>query len=117
MKRLSPEVLQSIGDEVRRRRETAGLTLDAMAERAELHKNYISRVELGQADLSISALWSIAAALDCEIADLLPSSKHGLTADVVAIARALADADPEVRAAVLALVARIPPRPRRRRSP
>lgn len=115
MKRLSEEILQTIGEEVRRRREAAGHTLDTLGNRAELHKNYISRVEQGQADFSISALWSIATALGCELADLFPSMKHPLTPDVLAAARMLSDADPAVRNAVMALLERIPSTRRRRR--
>ncbi len=116
MKRLSSEVLRTIGGEVRRRREAAGYTLDAVAQRAALHKNYIARVELGQADMSISALWSIAGALECDLADLLPSARHGLTPDVVALARTLSEVDPEARAALLLLVNRLSPARRRRGS-
>ena len=116
MKRLSEEILRTIGEEVRRRREAAGYTLDALAARAELHKNYISKVEQGLADFSISALWAIAAALDCELADLFPSTKHAITPDVLAAARMLSEADPAVRNAVMALLERIPSTRRRRRT-
>lgn len=74
MKRASAEVLRAIGHEVRRRRHVMQSTLEDLAERAHLHRNYISKIELGQADLSISALWSLAMGLGCDVADLLPSA-------------------------------------------
>lgn len=116
MKRLSDQILQAIGDEVRRRREAAGHSMEVLAERAELHKNYVGRVELGQADFSISALWSIAAALDCEVAELFPSARQAMSPDVLAAARMFSEADPEVRIAVMALLKHIPSTRRRRRT-
>jgi len=116
MKRLSDEILQTIGAEVRRRREAAGLSMDELAQRAELHKNYINRIELGQADFSVSALWSVAAALGCELGDLFPASKHAITPEVLSAARVLAEADPEVRKAVMTLLAHVPSTRRRRRT-
>jgi transcriptional regulator with XRE-family HTH domain len=116
MKRLSNEMLQAIGAEVRRRREAAGLSMDELGRRADLHKNYISKLELGQIDFSISAFWSIATALECELGDLFPTRKHEITPDILAAARLLSGADPEARGAVMTLLERLPSAPRRRRT-
>ena len=115
MKRLSDEILQSIGAEVRRRREAAGLSMEGLAERAELHKNYISRIELGQADFSVSALWAIAGALDGEVGDLFPGRQTSVEPGVLAAARLFSQADPQVRAAVRTLLERVPTKRRSRR--
>jgi len=116
MKRLSDEILLSIGTEVRRRREAAGLSMEDLAQPAELHKNYISGIELGQADFSVSALWSITAALGCEVGDLFPSRQAPVSPDVLAAARLFAQADTQVRGAVLTLLERVPLKRRGRRS-
>jgi transcriptional regulator with XRE-family HTH domain len=113
MKRLSTCILKAIGTEVRRRRTSAGYTIECLAERASMHKNYLGRVELGQADFSISALWSIALALDCELLDLFPSTRHPISPDVLAAARMFSKADQEVRDAVMAVLARVPSTRRR----
>jgi len=115
MKRLSGATLRSIGAEIRRRRHAAGRSIEQLAELAGLHKNYLGRVELGQVDVSVSALWSIAFALDCDLADLLPSAKHGLTPEILAAAHLLAEADPQVRQVVVTLLTRVPAGPPRRR--
>jgi transcriptional regulator with XRE-family HTH domain len=116
MKRLSSEMLEAIGAEVRRRREAAGLSLEELGERAELHRNHISKLELGQVDFSISALWSIAGALGCDLSDLFPTRKHEITPDVLAAARLLSAADPHTRGAVMTLLERLAStRTRRRR--
>ena len=116
MKRLDPEILQAIGAEVRRRREAAGLSMDELAQRAELHKNYISKLELGHVDFSISVLWSIAEALGCEVGDLFPGGGGEITPDVLAAARLLASADPKVRGAIETLLTHTPQSRSRRRS-
>lgn len=118
MKRLSDETLQAIGGEIRRRREMAGLSMDELAQRAELHKNYINKLELGLVDFSISVLWSIAAALGCEVGNLLPGSGSGgpITPSVLSAARLLAQADPKVRGAIETLLTHTPSIRRRRNS-
>ncbi|MCC6554992.1 MAG: helix-turn-helix domain-containing protein [Polyangiaceae bacterium] len=108
MRRLPPEVLETIGAEVRRRREAAGHSLEAMAARTRLHERYLRDVELGQADLSLSSLWAVATALQCQVADILPAGKHGLTADIAGTARMLTGVDPELRAAAMRLIGPIP---------
>jgi len=117
VKRLSGEILKAIGAEVRRRRQEAGYSLERLAALASLHKNHVSRVELGQADLSISALWSIALALQCEVADLVPSTRTAIRPEVLAAARALVTAieDPGVRVAITSLLdSSRPAQPRKR---
>ncbi|HSO00058.1 MAG TPA: helix-turn-helix transcriptional regulator [Candidatus Nanopelagicales bacterium] len=116
MKRLPEATLQAIGAEVRRRREAAGMSMVELGERAELSHQYISRLELGQVDFSVSVLFSIAEALKCSVADLLPGGEGGaLPPDVMATARLLADSDPEFRNALHTMLSRLPSgRPRKR---
>jgi transcriptional regulator with XRE-family HTH domain len=104
MKRLPDDILQGIGAEVRRRRRAAGHSLERLAALADLHKNHVSHIERGETDPSISALWSLATALECDIFDLFPSAKHGITPDVLTAARTLSGADPEVRVAIMAML-------------
>lgn len=108
MKRLPAAILGAIGSEIRRRRVDAGYSLEQLGLHAELHKSYLGRVELGQVDLSISALWSIASALRCDVADLLPSGEEGLPPDVIAAARALSRVRPDIRGAILLMLGDTP---------
>lgn len=116
MDRLPDEILCAIGDEVRRRREALGYSLQDLADRAKLSRNYVCNVELGKADFSISVLWSIATGLGCEVTELFPSAKHPITPEVLAAARMLAGAEPAVLDAVMALLGRIPSSRRKLRS-
>ncbi len=59
------------GQEVRRRREAAGLTLEALAERAGLTPNYIGGIEMGKRDPSLSTVLSLARGLRISPGDLL----------------------------------------------
>lgn len=59
-----------VGDEIRRIRRSRGLSLDVVADRAGLSKGYLSRIENGVVPVERrSTLSSIAAALECTVAD------------------------------------------------
>jgi transcriptional regulator with XRE-family HTH domain len=63
--------LVEFGREVRRRREALGLTLEGLAERAELTPNYIGTIENGKRDPSITTIAAIAKGLDLAPGELL----------------------------------------------
>ncbi len=46
-----------------------GLSQEKLAEKSNLHRTYISSVELGNRNISIQNIQKIAIALECEIAD------------------------------------------------
>ncbi|WP_078854352.1 helix-turn-helix domain-containing protein [Streptomyces sp. NRRL F-5135] len=56
---------------VRRRRIAAGLTQQALADRAGLSKGHVSGIERGLAGASAPALGRLATALACEVEDLM----------------------------------------------
>ena len=60
---------QLIGSRVRELRQTTGISQEELAERADLHRNYISSVERGQRDVGVGALHRIATALDSSLAE------------------------------------------------
>ncbi len=55
----------------RQQRKRAELTLEALAEKAELHPNYLGRVERGEEHVSLIALRRLAAALKLRVRDLV----------------------------------------------
>lgn len=59
------------GQQARALRRAHGLTLDALAIRAELSKGHLSRFERGEKSLSVAALMRIAAALETSVGRLL----------------------------------------------
>lgn len=70
---------------VRMLRRQRGLTLKALADRAELTESYLSKVERGQSVPSISVALRLAAALDVEVGTLFGAQD---SADVITVVRA-----------------------------
>jgi transcriptional regulator with XRE-family HTH domain len=60
-----------LGATIRQRRMRLGLTQELLAEKAELHPNYLGRVERGEEHISIGALRRIAKALGVRVRDLV----------------------------------------------
>ena len=65
----------SFGDEVRRRREALGWTLEQLAERSKLSPNYIGSVENGRRDPSLSTVLALAKGLRVPAGELLGAVK------------------------------------------
>jgi XRE family transcriptional regulator, regulator of sulfur utilization len=62
------KIRKKIGANIRACRETAGLTQEKLAEKADLHPVYISLVENGYKAVSVEALWKISKGLRVPIA-------------------------------------------------
>ena len=60
-----------LGTAIREKRKNKCLTQEVLAEKAELHSNYLGRVERGEEDVSLNALRRIAKALNVRIRDLV----------------------------------------------
>lgn len=65
------DVRKRVGANVRRLREKLGLSQEALAAEAELHRTYISGVERGVRNPTVTVLAKIAKALDADPANLL----------------------------------------------
>jgi transcriptional regulator with XRE-family HTH domain len=52
-----------VGKNIRAKRKRARLTLEVLAEKANLHPNYLGRVERAEENISLAALIRIAKAL------------------------------------------------------
>ena len=63
-----------IGDALRKVRKAAGLSQEKLAEKAELHPNYIGEVERGEKTISVDALMRIADALKVPITRFFPEA-------------------------------------------
>jgi transcriptional regulator with XRE-family HTH domain len=70
--------LEALGALIRAQRTTAGLSLRELAERTSVSNAYLSQIERGLHEPSISVLGAIAAALDVPLEALL--SRSGLLA-------------------------------------
>lgn len=65
-----------LGTAIRRRRQATGLSQEALAEKAHLHRTYISMVERAERNVSVDALDGIATALAVRASQLLQQAER-----------------------------------------
>jgi len=65
----------TFGRAIRHERENLGLSQESFAERANLHRTYISSVELGKVSVGIEVANALAAALGLKLSDLVRRSE------------------------------------------
>ncbi|WP_160050026.1 helix-turn-helix domain-containing protein [Nocardiopsis sp. FR4] len=71
-------VLASFGLRVRQLREGAGLSQEALADLAQLHRTYIGGIERGERNVSLVNITKIASALGRRPSELLETIDGGL---------------------------------------
>ncbi len=81
-------LIRLTSQEIRRRRETKGISQEALANICGLHRTYVGAIERGERNVTITTLLKIADALDCEISDLVPQRQ---LVDEVTMDRRLGD--------------------------
>lgn len=64
-------IQQRFGSAMKRRREAVGLSQEALAAEANLHRNYVGRLERGQVVPSLAVVQKIAAALGTTMAKIV----------------------------------------------
>ena len=62
---------RKVGTAIRALRNGAGLSLEKLAEVADLHPVYLGRVERGEENISLASLWRLANALNVRVRDLV----------------------------------------------
>lgn len=65
------DIVKRIGYRIRRMRDLAGLTQAELATKAGLSRSFLTRVEAGTAEASLSSLANIASALDVSVAQIV----------------------------------------------
>lgn len=65
-----------LGAVIRRHREAAGLSQDALADRASLHRTFIGTVERSESNLSLDTLERLARALEVSVGDLVQEAER-----------------------------------------
>jgi CheY-like chemotaxis protein len=70
----NPDVRKEFGAAVRKHRQQLGLSQETLAERAELHRTYITDVERGARNLSLESISKLARALEISIGSLFFSA-------------------------------------------
>jgi transcriptional regulator with XRE-family HTH domain len=71
---------QAFGRVLRKRREEAGLTQEQLSFEADIRRTYVSLLELGHSAPTLTVLFRIAAALDCQPSSLLAQVETELSA-------------------------------------
>ena len=74
------EAVEAFGTVLRERRLQAGLTQEQLAFEADIRRNYVSMLELGQNQPTLSMLFTLATALGCAPTDLLLELEQRLAA-------------------------------------
>lgn len=64
------DIKLKVGLRIRELRLKQGLSQEKLAELAQLHRTYISSLELGQRNISLVNIERLANALDCDLKDL-----------------------------------------------
>jgi transcriptional regulator with XRE-family HTH domain len=64
------DIKLKVGLRIRELRLKEGLSQEKLAELAQLHRTYISSLELGQRNISLVNIERLANALDCDLKDL-----------------------------------------------
>lgn len=66
------ELAKDLGQRIREKRISAGMSQDALAFACEMDRSYMGRVERGEVNLTIEKLYRIATQLKCQPHTLLP---------------------------------------------
>lgn len=69
--------IAAFGQAVREARLKKGLSQEQLAEKANLHRNFISLIERGQSKIALDSLFALADALDMPASSLLSNAEAG----------------------------------------
>jgi transcriptional regulator with XRE-family HTH domain len=64
-----------LGERIRALREAKGYSQEALANKAGLHRNYISKLELAQKNPTYTSLIKLSKALEITVHELIPEEK------------------------------------------
>ena len=71
-------ILKALGEEIRHRRKPAGMSQEALAHGAGLHRNVIGRLERGTYNPTVMTLLAIAAEFEIPLSELVGSAERRL---------------------------------------
>jgi len=76
-KKAKPDIREKFGFAVKVRREELELTQEDLAEKAKIHRTYLSDIERGSRNLSLLNIEKLAAALSLSISELFQRVERG----------------------------------------
>ena len=71
-------IRKTFGRTIRRRREKLNLSQEQLAELADIHRTYVSSIELGKVTAGIEVLYKIATALKTPLSKLIREAERKL---------------------------------------
>lgn len=71
------EILNLLGENVRKYRRLLNISQEELAHRADLHRTYIGMIERAEKNITLVNIEKIANALEVKIEDLLKHSNNG----------------------------------------
>jgi len=77
---FNKKVRQELGMTIRRKRHKLNLSQEDFADKADIHRTYVSSIELGKVDVSISIALKIANALNIPLSSILKEVEKNLQA-------------------------------------
>ena len=69
---------EEFGMAVRRRRNRLHLSQEEFADRADIHRTYVSSIELGKVDVGIGTAYKVSAALNLPLSKLTKEAENNL---------------------------------------
>ncbi|HEY7157670.1 MAG TPA: helix-turn-helix transcriptional regulator [Gemmataceae bacterium] len=76
-RRAKPDIRERFGFAVKLRREELSLTQEDLADKAGIHRTYLSDIERGSRNVSLINIESLAAALSLTISELFQRVERG----------------------------------------
>jgi transcriptional regulator with XRE-family HTH domain len=67
---MNENIKIKFGNNIKKQRNLKGLSQEKLAEVSELHRTYISSLELGKRNIGLENIQKLAIALDCKISEL-----------------------------------------------
>lgn len=69
---------EEFGIAARRRRHKLDLSQEAFADKAEIHRTYVSSIELGKVDVGIGTAYKVAQALGLHLSKLIKEAEKNI---------------------------------------
>ena len=66
------ELSKRFGEKIRSVRTAKGISQDKLAVKSQIDRSYIGRIDRGEVNITMDKLYTLAAALECDPAELLP---------------------------------------------
>lgn len=65
-------IAKEVGELIRSQRKERGFSQEALAEKSKIDRSYMGRIERGEVNVTLKALWDIAASMDISMKLLIP---------------------------------------------